>query len=154
MLRNAYNCWNDKKLEGLKKMSLLYRVRYRYFDLSPICPESSQTPSDWGYRTVLAGRTYRESQEWGCDTRLWSTGALTRTGSWVLLPFLFLSFFLSLYLCAGFGRSLNCTLEVRPLLQINKTTSTVHKLFIYSEAKHYDFLCKHGVIWPFNIIKF
>jgi hypothetical protein len=49
----------------------------------------------------------------------------------------------------------NCTLEVRPLLQINNnTTSIVHKLFIYSEAKYYNFLGKHGVKWPFNIIKF
>jgi hypothetical protein len=48
----------------------------------------------------------------------------------------------------------NCTLEVRPLLQINNTTSTVHTLFIYSEAKYYNFLGKHGVTWSFNIIKF
>jgi hypothetical protein len=56
-----------------------------------------------------------------------------------------LSFFLSLHLCAGFGGSLNsyqdrvtaiteatgnCTLEVSPLIQINNTTFTVHKLFI------------------------
>jgi hypothetical protein len=48
----------------------------------------------------------------------------------------------------------NCTLEVHPLLQIDNTTSTFHKLFIYSEAKYYNFLGKHVVIWPFNIIKF
>jgi hypothetical protein len=47
----------------------------------------------------------------------------------------------------------NCTLEVSPLPQINNTTSTVHKLFIYSQAKYYNFLRKQGVIWPFNIIK-
>jgi hypothetical protein len=56
-------------------------------------------------------------------------------------------------LCAGFGRPLdfyqvrvtavteatgNCTLEASPPLQINNTTSTVHKLFIYSEAKYYN----------------
>jgi hypothetical protein len=85
-------------------------------------------------------------------------------GEWMLLP----SPFLSLYLCAGFGRPLNsyqgrvtavteatgnCTLEVRPQLQINNTTSTVHQLFIYAEAKYYNFLGKHGVIWPFNTIK-
>jgi hypothetical protein len=75
---------------------------------------------------------------------------------------------LSLYSCAGFGRPLdsyqdrvtaiteatgNCTLEASPLLQINNTTSIVHKLFIYSDAKYYNFLCKHGVIWPFTILK-
>jgi hypothetical protein len=49
--------------------------------------------------------------------------------------------------------TLNYTLEASPLLQINNTTSAVHKLFIYPEAKYYNFLCKQGVIWPFNIIK-
>jgi hypothetical protein len=38
----------------------------------------------------------------------------------------------------------NCTIKASPLLQINNTTSTVHKLFIYSEAKYYNFLYKHG----------
>jgi hypothetical protein len=47
----------------------------------------------------------------------------------------------------------NCTLEASPLLQINNTTSTVHKLFIRLEAKCYKFLRKQAVIWPFNIIK-
>jgi hypothetical protein len=45
-----------------------------------------------------------------------------------------------------------CTFEVSPQLQINNTTFTVHKLFIYSEAKYYNFLYKHGVIWPFLIL--
>jgi hypothetical protein len=48
----------------------------------------------------------------------------------------------------------NCTLEASPLLQINNSTSTVHKLFIYSEAKFYKFLSMQGIIWPFNIIRF
>jgi hypothetical protein len=78
--------------------------------------------------------------------------------------------FLSLYLCVGFGRSLNfyhdrvttiieatgnCTREDCPLFQINNTTSTVYELFIYSEAKYvyYNFLGKNGVIWPFSIIR-
>jgi hypothetical protein len=75
--------------------------------------------------------------------------------------------FLSFYSCPGSGRSLdssqvrvtaitettgNCTLEARPLFQINNTTSTVHKLFIYSESKYYNFFCKYGVIWPFNTL--
>jgi hypothetical protein len=49
------------------------------------------------------------------------------------------------HVCAGFGRPLdsyqdrvtaiteatgNCTIEANPLLQINNTSSTVHKLFI------------------------
>jgi hypothetical protein len=78
--------------------------------------------------------------------------------------------FLPLYLRAGSARPLNssqvsvtaiteatgsCTLEASPLLQINgTTTSTVHKLFIYSEAKYCNFLRKQGLIWPFNILKF
>jgi hypothetical protein len=82
-----------------------------------------------------------------------------------LLPYTFLS----LYLCAGFGRPLdsyqdrvtaiteatgNCTLKASPLLEINNTTSNLHKLFIYSEAKYYNFICKHGVMWPSIIIIF
>jgi hypothetical protein len=80
----------------------------------------------------------------------------------------FPSLFLSLYLCAGFDRPLNayknrvtaiteatgnCTHEASLLLQTSNTTSTVHELFIYSQAKCYNFLCKHGVIWSFNVIK-
>jgi hypothetical protein len=33
----------------------------------------------------------------------------------------------------------NCTLEVSPLLKINNTTSTVQKLFVYSETIYYNF---------------
>jgi hypothetical protein len=36
----------------------------------------------------------------------------------------------------------NCTFEASPLLQINNTTSTVHKLFIRLAAKCYKFLRK------------
>jgi hypothetical protein len=76
-------------------------------------------------------------------------------------------FFLS-YLFAGCGRSLNssqvrvtaitgatgnCTFEASPLLEINNTISTLHKLFIYL-AKCCNLFSKHGVMWPFTIIKF
>jgi hypothetical protein len=36
----------------------------------------------------------------------------------------------------------NCTLEASPLLKINSTSSTLHKLFIRLEAKYYKFLSK------------
>jgi hypothetical protein len=64
---------------------------------------------------------------------------------------------LHITLYAGFGRTVNsfsdsyyadnwdngnCTLEASPLLHINNTTSTVHKLFIHLEVNCYKFLRK------------
>jgi hypothetical protein len=40
------------------------------------------------------------------------------------------------------GTTGNCTLEASPLLHINNTTSTVHKLFIRLEVNCYKFLRK------------
>jgi hypothetical protein len=82
----------------------------------------------------------------------------------VLLPFLSLS----LHLYAGFGSSLNfsqgrvtpiteatgsCTFEGKSTAPINKT-STVHDLFIYSEAKYYNYFASTEEYGPLMLSNF